>query len=154
MPVADVRKNPAHLKLLEDWLRSYKPEELFDANGTVIPEIRELAPTGTRRMGANPHANGGLLKKNLRLPDFRDYGVKFDKPGQTEADNMRPLGVFLRDVMKLEHELVSRFSALTKRRPTGSTRYMKSARSFGSPSTFLRTAMAASSRATEESLKC
>ena len=101
MPIADVRKNPAHLNLLEDWLRSYKPEELFDANGTLIPEIRELAPAGTRRMGANPHANGGLLKKNLRLPDFRDYGIKFDKPGQTEVDNMRPLGVFLRDVMKL-----------------------------------------------------
>ena len=101
VPVADVRKNPAHLNLLEDWLRSYKPEELFDANGTVIPEIRELAPTGTRRMGANPHANGGLLKKNLRLPDFRDYGIKFDKPGQTEAENMRPFGVLLRDVMKL-----------------------------------------------------
>ena len=101
VPIADVRKNPAHLNLLEDWLRSYKPEELFDANGTLIPEIRELAPAGTRRMGANPHANGGLLKKNLRLPDFRDYGIKFDKPGQTEVDNMRPLGVFLRDVMKL-----------------------------------------------------
>jgi xylulose-5-phosphate/fructose-6-phosphate phosphoketolase len=101
VPIADVRKNPAHLNLLEDWLRSYKPEELFDANGTVIPEIRELAPVGTRRMGANPHANGGLLKKNLRLPEFRDYGIKFDKPGQSEVDNMRSLGVFLRDVMKL-----------------------------------------------------
>ena len=100
VPIADVRKNPAHLKLLEDWLRSYKPEELFDENGTVIPEIRELAPVGTRRMGANPHANGGLLKKNLRLPDFRDYATKFDKPGQTETGNVRPLGTFLRDVMK------------------------------------------------------
>jgi len=101
VPLAGVRKNPAHLKLLEDWMRSYKPEELFDANGTLIPELRELAPTGIRRMGANPHANGGLLKKSLRLPDFRKYGVEFDKPGQTEADNTRPLGVFLRDVMKL-----------------------------------------------------
>src|SRR4029453_12313439 len=100
VPVADVRKNPAHLKLLEDWLRSYQPEELFDENGTVIPEIRELAPVGTRRMGANPHANGGLLKKNLRLPDFRDYATKFDKPGQTETGNVRPMGTFLRDVMK------------------------------------------------------
>ena len=100
VPVADVRKNPAHLKLLEDWLRSYKPEELFDENGTVIREIRELAPVGTRRMGANPHANGGQLKKNLRLPDFRDYATKFDKPGQTETGNVRPLGTFLRDVMK------------------------------------------------------
>ena len=101
VPVADVRKNPAHLKLLEDWLRSYKPEEFFDANGTLVSEIRELAPAGTRRMGANPHGNGGLLKKSLRLPDFRDYGVTFDKPGHTEAGNVRPLGVFLRDVMKL-----------------------------------------------------
>src|SRR5581483_987805 len=100
VPIADVRKNPAHLQLLEDWLRSYKPEELFDENGTVIPEIRELAPVGTRRMGANPHANGGLLKKSLRLPDFRDYATKFDKPGQTETSNVRPLGTFLRDVMK------------------------------------------------------
>jgi len=100
VPVADVRKNPAHLKLLEDWLRSYKPEELFDANGTVISEIRELAPAGTRRMGANPHANGGLLKKNLRMPDFQDYGIKFDKPGQTETGNVSPFGAFLRDVMK------------------------------------------------------
>jgi len=100
VPVADVRTNPAHLKLLEDWLHSYKPEELFDSNGTVIPEIRELAPTGTRRMGANPHANGGLLKKNLRMPDFRDYATKFDKPGQTETGNVSPFGTFLRDVMK------------------------------------------------------
>jgi xylulose-5-phosphate/fructose-6-phosphate phosphoketolase len=101
VPLAGVRKNSEHLNLLEDWLRGYKPEELFDANGTLIPEIRELAPAGTRRMGANPHANGGLLKKSLRLPDFRDYGIKLDKPGQTEAANTRPLGVFLRDVMKL-----------------------------------------------------
>ena len=100
VPVADVRTNPAHLKLLEDWLHSYKPEELFDSNRTVIPEIRELAPTGTRRMGANPHANGGLLKKNLRMPDFRDYATKFDKPGQTETGNVSPFGTFLRDVMK------------------------------------------------------
>ena len=100
VPVADVRKNPAHLKLLEDWLRSYKPEELFDTGGTIVSEIRELAPAGARRMGANPHANGGLLKKNLRLPDFRDYSTAFDNPGQTETGNVAPLGAFLRDVMK------------------------------------------------------
>jgi xylulose-5-phosphate/fructose-6-phosphate phosphoketolase len=100
VPVADVRKNPAHLKLLEDWLRSYKPEELFDTGGTIVPEIRELTPAGARRMGANPHANGGLLKKNLRLPDFRDYATAFDNPGQTEVGNVSPLGAFLRDVMK------------------------------------------------------
>jgi xylulose-5-phosphate/fructose-6-phosphate phosphoketolase len=101
VPLAGVRKNPEHLKMLEDWLRSYEPEELFDANGTLDSEIRELAPAGSRRMGANPHANGGLMKTSLRLPDFRKYSVKFDKPGQTEADNTRPLGAFLRDVMKL-----------------------------------------------------
>src|SRR4029434_10414742 len=99
-PLASVRKNPEHLKLLEDWMRSYKPEELFDANGTLVPELRELAPTGNRRMGANPHANGGLLKKSLRLPDFRTYGIEFDKPGQIEKENTKPLGEFLRDVMK------------------------------------------------------
>ena len=100
VPLAGVRKNTEHLELLEDWMHSYKPEELFDADGKIVSELRELAPVGIRRMGANPHANGGLLKKNLRLPDFRKYGVTFDKPGQTEADNTRPLGAFLRDVMK------------------------------------------------------
>ena len=100
VPLAGVKKNPAHLKLLEAWMRSYKPEELFSANGRVIPELEELTPTGNRRMGSNPHANGGTLKKNLKLPDFRSYGVKFEKPGQIEAENTRPLGIFLRDVMK------------------------------------------------------
>lgn len=100
VPVADVKKNPAHLKLLEDWLRSYKPEELFDASGAPVAEVRAMAPQGHRRMGANPHTNGGLLKKALRMPDFRQYGIKVDKPGTIEAENTRPLGVFLRDVMK------------------------------------------------------
>jgi xylulose-5-phosphate/fructose-6-phosphate phosphoketolase len=100
VPLASVKKNPAHLKMLEEWMRGYKPEELFDENGVPIAELRALAPTGTRRMGANPHANGGLLKKALRLPDFRDYAAKFDKPGQIELENTRPLGMFLRDVMK------------------------------------------------------
>ena len=100
VPLAGVKKNPQHLKQLEDWMRSYKPEELFDDKGAPIPELTALAPTGARRMGANPHANGGQLKKNLRLPDFREYGIKFDKPGQIEAENVRPLGKFLRDVMK------------------------------------------------------
>jgi hypothetical protein len=91
--MSGVQNNPAHLKLLEDWMRSYKPEELFDVNGSPVPEIRELAPAGIRRMGANPHANGGFLKRALRMPDFREYGIKFDKPGQIEAENTRPLGV-------------------------------------------------------------
>jgi xylulose-5-phosphate/fructose-6-phosphate phosphoketolase len=101
VPMADVRKNPAQRKLLEEWMRSYKPEELFDASGSPVPEIRELAPAGSRRMGANPHANGGFLKKALRLPDFREYGVPVEKPGQIEVENTRPLGMFLRDVMKM-----------------------------------------------------
>jgi len=101
VPLAGVKKNPAHLKLLENWMRSYKPEELFDKNGALVSELRELTPTGHRRMGANPHANGGLLKKPLKLPDFRNYEFKVEKPGQLEAENARPLGKFLRDVMKL-----------------------------------------------------
>lgn len=100
VPMADVKKNPARLKLLEDWMRAQKPEELFDEDGRLIQELKELAPTGIRRMSANPHANGGLLKKALRLPDFRAYRLKVDKPGQIEAENTRPMGAFLRDVMK------------------------------------------------------
>ncbi|HKO98725.1 MAG TPA: phosphoketolase family protein [Pyrinomonadaceae bacterium] len=81
-------------------MRSYQPQELFDESGSIVPELKDLTPSGNRRMGANPHANGGLLKKTLRMPDFRAYGIKFDKPGQVEAENTRPLGAFLRDVMK------------------------------------------------------
>ena len=101
VPMADVRRNPAQLKLLEEWMRGYRPEELFDANGSPVPEIRELLPAGSRRMGANPHANGGFLKKALRLPDFRGFGVPIEKPGEIEVENTRPLGAFLRDVMRL-----------------------------------------------------
>jgi xylulose-5-phosphate/fructose-6-phosphate phosphoketolase len=101
VPLSGMKENPAHLKQLEDWLRSYKPEELFDTNGRLIPELKELAPKGVRRMSANPHANGGLLRKALRLPDFREYGVKVENPGQTEVENTKPLGVFLRDIVKL-----------------------------------------------------
>jgi xylulose-5-phosphate/fructose-6-phosphate phosphoketolase len=101
VPMADVKSNPNRLRELETWMRGYKPEELFDRNGTLIPELKELAPTGARRMGANPHANGGLLKRALRLPDFQQYALKVDKPGTMEAENTRPLGAFLRDAMKL-----------------------------------------------------
>ena len=100
VPMADVAKNPAHLKVLEDWLKSYRPEELFDAEGKLIAELRELAPRGTRRMSANPHANGGKLRRALRLPDFCDYGVEVKKPGTTEVENTRPLGAFLRDILR------------------------------------------------------
>ena len=100
VPLANVKKDAEQLRVLESWMRSQRPEELFDGNGKFIAELRALAPAGTRRMSANPHANGGRLKKALRLPDFRAYGITFDKPGQVHAENTRPLGVFLRDVMK------------------------------------------------------
>ncbi|WP_313707666.1 phosphoketolase family protein [Planktothrix agardhii] len=100
VPMADVTTNPTHLKLLEDWMRSYKPEELFDANGRLIPELKTLAPQGTKRMSASPHANGGVLRKDLRLSDFRDYGVPVEYPGKSEVENTNPLGKFLRDVMR------------------------------------------------------
>jgi xylulose-5-phosphate/fructose-6-phosphate phosphoketolase len=101
VPMADVKKKPEQLAILEKWMRAQKPEELFDRDGRLIPELKELAPGGIRRMSANPHANGGLIKKPLRMPDFREYSAKVDKPGQIEAENTRPLGAFLRDVMKL-----------------------------------------------------
>lgn len=101
VPMADVKRNPARLRELEDWMRSYKPEELFDQTGRLLPQLRALAPTGTRRMSANPHANGGLLKKPLRFPGFRDYAIEIAKPAQIDSENTRPLGNFLRDVMSL-----------------------------------------------------
>ena len=104
VPLADVRDDPAKLKQLEKWLRSYRPEELFDAEGRLIPELKALAPQGRRRMSANPHANGGQLRRPLRLPDFRDYGVKVKKPGAAEAENTRRLGEFLRDILRLNHD--------------------------------------------------
>ena len=100
VPLPDVKKDPEQLRILESWMRAQKPEELFDADGKLIAELKALAPTGTRRMSANPHANGGTLKKALRLPDFREYGCSVDKPGTIMAENTRPLGNFLRDVMK------------------------------------------------------
>ncbi|HEY9618693.1 MAG TPA: phosphoketolase family protein, partial [Microcoleaceae cyanobacterium] len=100
VPMASMHTNPEHLRMLEQWMRSYKPEELFDRNGQLIPELKALAPVGNRRMSANLHANGGLVRRELRLPDFRNYGVDIPKPGHSEAENTRPLGVFLRDVMQ------------------------------------------------------
>ncbi|MFA5873433.1 MAG: phosphoketolase family protein [Anaerolineales bacterium] len=100
VPLAELASKPEHLKMLEEWMRSYKPEELFDENGKLMAELAELAPKGERRMGANPHANGGLLLKDLKLPDFRDYAVDVPKPGTVEAEATRVMGQFLRDVMK------------------------------------------------------
>ncbi|MFM6191992.1 phosphoketolase [Planktothrix sp.] len=100
VPMADVTTNPAHLRLLEDWMQSYKPQELFDENGRLIPELKALAPQGTKRMSASPHANGGTLRKDLKLPDFRQYGVSVEHPGKSEVENTKLLGNFLRDVMR------------------------------------------------------
>ena len=100
VPLADVRQNAANLKVLEEWLRSYRPEELFDTTGRLRPELRTLAPTGRRRMGANPHANGGVLRRDLKMPDFRQYAVPVPVRGTAEHENTKPLGEFLRDVMK------------------------------------------------------
>ena len=100
VPFADVRSNPAHLKVLEEWMKSYRPEELFDKSGRIMPEIKALSPKGTRRMGANPHANGGLLREELKLPDFRNYAVQVTSRGTTLHENTKPMGEFLRDVMK------------------------------------------------------
>lgn len=99
VPLAAVKENPAHLKMLEDWLRSYKPEELFDSTGRLLPELKILAPKGTRRMSANPHANGGLLRKALRMPAYQDYALALESPGKISVENTRPLGKFLRDIM-------------------------------------------------------
>ncbi len=100
VPFADVRSNPSHLKVLEEWMRSYRPEELFDEHGKFAPELAALSPKGARRMSANPHANGGLLRKELKLPDFRAYAVQVPVRGTTLHENTKPLGAFLRDVMK------------------------------------------------------
>ena len=101
VPLAALADKPEHLRLLERWMRSYGPEELFDDTGRLQDDIRELAPLGQRRMSDNPHANGGLLLRDLRLPDFREYAVQVDEPGATKAEATRVQGVFLRDVMKL-----------------------------------------------------
>jgi xylulose-5-phosphate/fructose-6-phosphate phosphoketolase len=101
VPLADFAKHPDHVKMLAEWMSSYKPEELFDQTGKLVPEIAELAPTGTRRMGANLHANGGLLLRDLNMPDFRDYAVNVTKPGTESVESTRILGQMLRDVMRL-----------------------------------------------------
>ena len=100
VPMGSMHSNPEHVKLLEEWMKSYKPEELFDENGTLIPELKELAPTGTLRMSANPVTNGGILRKELKMPNFRDYAVEMEQPGTVQVENTGVLGQFLRDVMK------------------------------------------------------
>ena len=100
VPLSGLHNNPAHLRQLEDWIKSYRPEELFDATGKLKLEIRAMAPQGRLRMSANPHANGGLIRRALRLPDFREYACAVEKPGLIRAMNTKPLGALLRDVMR------------------------------------------------------
>ncbi|UNU23847.1 phosphoketolase family protein [Microcoleus vaginatus] len=104
VPLSEMASKPGHVQLLEDWMKSYKPEELFDEKGKLIPELAELAPKGSRRMGANPHANGGLLLRDLKMPEFEDYAVDVQKPGTVMAEATRVSGRFLREVMKLNEE--------------------------------------------------
>ena len=104
VPLSAPATHPEHLKLLEEWLRSYRPEELFDAQGKLKSDLAELAPQGNRRMGANPHANGGILLRDLVMPDFRQYAVNVPSPGSVQAADAHELGVFLRDVAKLNRE--------------------------------------------------
>ena len=104
VPLADVREHPERIGQLEEWLRSYRPEELFDEQGVLVPELADLPPRGDRRMSANPHANGGLLLRELALPDFRDYAVDVPKPGTTTGEATRVLGAFLRDVIAHNRE--------------------------------------------------
>ncbi|MEA5592787.1 phosphoketolase family protein [Rivularia sp. UHCC 0363] len=101
VPLSNMAAEPAHVQLLEDWMKSYHPEELFDQNGKLIAELAELAPTGKRRMGDNPHANGGVLLRDLKMPDFRNYAVEVNEPGKVIAEATRVMGKLLRDVMKL-----------------------------------------------------
>ena len=104
VPVAEIREKPEHLRILEQWMRSYKPEELFDADGALVPELAELSPKGRRRMGMNPHANGGLLLEPLRLPAFRSFAVEVNEPGSPDGEATRVLGQYLREVMKCNLE--------------------------------------------------
>ena len=104
VPFSEMAGKPEHVRMLESWMRSYKPGELFDDDGRLRPELAELAPTGARRMGANPHANGGLLLRDLKLPDFRAYAVNVPKPAQSIAEATRVLGGFLRDTLKLNEK--------------------------------------------------
>jgi len=104
VPLTDPAHHPEHLRQLEDWLRSYRPDELFDANGRLLPELAALAPGGARRMGANPHANGGALLRELRMPDYADYAVEVATPGVPGGGDTRVLAKFLRDVVRLNQE--------------------------------------------------
>ncbi len=99
VPLAQTRNNAEHRAMLEEWMRSYRPEELFDATGRLVPQLQALAPTGDRRMSASPHANGGRLLRDLAMPDFRDYAVPVDRPAVSSSEATKVLGAFLRDII-------------------------------------------------------
>ncbi|RZM82838.1 phosphoketolase family protein [Leptolyngbya iicbica] len=100
VPMGGMHSNPEHLRRLEEWMKSYRPEELFDENGTLIPELQELSPVGNRRMSANPQANGGLLRRELTMPDFKQYAIDIPEPGTVEFENTKVLGFLMRDIMR------------------------------------------------------
>src|SRR5204863_3366152 len=104
VPVLAAREDASHRRILEEWMRSYRPDELFDDGGRLVPPLAELAPRGERRMSANPHANGGLLLRDLTLPDFRNYAVEIKSPGEPLSEPTRVLGEFLRDVFIANRE--------------------------------------------------
>ena len=135
VPMGDMEK-PEHVRILEDWMKSYRPGELFDARGKPQAEIAALAPSGTRRMSANPHTNGGALLRDLRLPDFRDYAVDVPAPGAVDRRDRRgSWGLYLRDVMKLnlESPAISACSARTRAIPTAGRTCSRSRTAPGSP---------------------
>ncbi len=121
VPMGDMSR-PGHVKILEKWLKSYRPQELFDKTRQAAFRTRRTGPKGERRMSANPHANGGLLLRDLRLPDFRDYAVKVPKPGAVDGEATRVQGEFIRDVIKLQPRTISASSARTKRPRTAGAR--------------------------------
>src|SRR5205807_7696427 len=104
VPLADIAHHPERVAQLEEWMRSYRPEELFDEHGAPLEELSSLAPDGDRRMGANPHANGGQLMRDLDLPDFRDYAVEVPEPARTSSEATRVLGAYMRDVVRRNPE--------------------------------------------------
>ena len=117
VPMGDM-SHPGHIELLEQWMKSYRPQELFDPTGRLLPELADLAPTGERRMSANPHANGGLLLRDLHMPDFRDYALNIQKPGVVKGEATRVQGEFIRDVVSIRTPTTSACSARTRRTRT------------------------------------
>ena len=115
VPLAGVRENTDHLRQLEEWMGSYRPEELFDEHGRLVPELAALSPEGNARMSANPHANGGELLRDLVLPDFRDYAVDVPGPGTTSSEAMRVLGTFLRDIVARNTDILPRLRSRRNR---------------------------------------